>query len=440
MKNVLLRGTILLTLGGIFSRIIGFFYRIFLANTIGAEGMGIYQLIFPIYSVCFSLCASGIETAISKLTAEKYATGKPWESRPLLQTGISICLFLSLSCSILIYRHADSLALFFLKEPRCTELLKILSITVPFGTAQSCICGYYFGIHKAGIPAASQLAEQLVRVGSVCLLSHIYTTNQMKVSPALAVIGLVLGEVFSFIFTITCFSFHKKEKVQTEISQLLLYIQEILHLSAPLTISRICINLLTSLEATFIPHALKAYGMNGTDALSMYGVLTGMALPVIFFPSALTSSISLMLLPAVSNSYAGGQFHVLKNTVRKTFSFCAFLGGICFLFFLIFGQNLGNLFFSSSLAGNFISALSWICPFLYLNTTLNSVLNGLGKTATTFFTGTVSLFLRIGFISLIVPSFGIYGYFLGLLVSQLFVSILESLCLWKTFRKVSEGS
>ena len=72
-KNALLRGTLLLTAAGIISRIMGFFYRIFLANTIGAEGMGIYQLIFPIYSVCFSLCASGIETAVSKLTAAKYA-------------------------------------------------------------------------------------------------------------------------------------------------------------------------------------------------------------------------------------------------------------------------------------------------------------------------------------------------------------------------------
>ena len=434
MKNVLLRGTLLLTLAGILSRIIGFFYRIFLANTIGAEGMGIYQLIFPIYSVCFSLCASGIETAISKLTAEKYAIGKRTESNQLLQAGVCICLFLSLSCSILIYHYAKPLSLFFLKESRCTQLLKVLAVTIPFGTAQSCICGYYFGIHKASIPAASQLVEQLVRVGSVCLLAHIYSTNGMETSPVLAVIGLVLGEVFSFIFTITCFSFHKKEKFKTSLPKLLLYFQEILHLSTPLTISRLCINLLASLEATLIPHALKAYGMDGTNALSMYGILTGMALPMIFFPSAVTSSISLMLLPAVSNSYAGGQFQVLKNTVHKAFSFCIFLGFVCFLFFLVFGQNLGELLFSNSLAGKFITTLSWICPFLYLNTTLNSVLNGLGKTNITFFTGIISLFLRIGFIYLIIPSFGIYGYLLGLLSSQLWITFVGGYSLWKILR------
>ena len=84
MKKSLLRGALLLTIAGVITKIIGFFYRIFLANTIGAEGMGIYQLIFPIYSVCFSLCASGIETSISKLIAEKYATGKTQEAFPNL--------------------------------------------------------------------------------------------------------------------------------------------------------------------------------------------------------------------------------------------------------------------------------------------------------------------------------------------------------------------
>ena len=88
MRQLLLRGTLLLTIAGILSRIMGFFYRIFLANTIGAEGMGIYQLIFPIYSVCFSLCASGIETAVSKLTAEKYALGKYKEASDILKVGL----------------------------------------------------------------------------------------------------------------------------------------------------------------------------------------------------------------------------------------------------------------------------------------------------------------------------------------------------------------
>lgn len=434
MKNAFLRGTLLLTMAGLISRFMGFFYRIFLANTIGAEGMGIYQLIFPIYSVCFSLCASGIETAVSKLTAAKYAVGKPQEASGILKTALFITLTLSVSCSLIIFRYADVLAEVFLKEPRCEELLKILAVTIPFGTTQSCICGYYFGVHKAGVPSAAQLIEQGFRMSCVYLLYRIYTINGLEISPVIAVAGLVFGEFCALLFTITCFSFRPRQKTPYQFSKARDFLKEILTLSTPLTISRICINLLASLEATLIPNALKAYGMDSSTALSVYGILNGMALPFILFPNALTGSISMMLLPEVSEFQAGGQLEKLKGTVKKTFSFCLLLGCACLLFFLLFGNFLGKFVFSSSLAGDFITILAWICPFLYLNTTLNSVLNGLGKTNVTFFNGICGLFIRIGFVFFGVPHLGIHGYLFGLLASQLFVTCSALLSLRRSLR------
>ena len=425
LKNAFIRGTLLLTFAGLFSRFMGFFYRIFLANTIGAEGMGIYQLIFPIYSVCFSLCVSGIETAVSKLTSAKYAMGKPDDASSILKAGLFLTLTLSISCSLFLFSHAENLANVFLKEPRCTQLLRILAVTIPFGTTQSCICGYYFGIHKAAVPSFAQLIEQGIRMFSVFLLYKIYISNQIPLSPAIAVFGMVFGEVFSLLFTITCFSFYKKNFSRLFSKKILTHTKEILTLSTPLTVSRICINLLASLEATLIPNALKSYGMNVSSALSVYGTLTGMAMPFILFPTAFTGSLSLMLLPKVSELQAGGKTHLLKKTFKKTFRFCFLLGFSCLAFFLLFGKPLGNIVFSNVLAGSFIQTLAWICPFLYLSTTLNSILNGLGRTDITFFTGICGIFLRIAFIFFGVPVWGIQGYLFGLLFSQLFVTIFS---------------
>ena len=433
LKNMFLRGTLLLTAAGIISRIMGFFYRIFLANTIGAEGMGIYQLIFPIYSVCFSLCVSGIETAISKLTAAKYALGKEKEASDTLKIGLFTTLTLSICCSLIIYHYAPQIAEIFLKEPRCTGLLKILAFTIPFGTTQSCICGYYFGVHKAAVPSMAQLIEQLFRMGCVFLLYKIHLTNQMEISPALAVMGLVFGEFCSLLFTVTCFSFHPQKRLPLSLKNACIGLREILSLSTPLTISRICINLLASLEAALIPNALKAYGMNPSAALSIYGILNGMALPFILFPNALTGSIALMLLPAVSESQASGELNKLKTAIRKTFTFCILLGCLCLIFFLLFGNFLGKFIFSSSIAGSFLTVLAWICPFLYLNTTLNSVLNGLGKTNITFLLGITGLFIRIFFIFFIVPKIGIHGYLFGLLASQLFITFAGAFFLSTVF-------
>ena len=433
-KNAFIKGTLLLTFAGLFSRFMGFFYRIFLANTIGAEGMGIYQLIFPIYSVCFSLCASGIETAVSKLTSAKYACGNVKEVSGILKAGLFLTLTLSISCSLFIFYHAEHLANVFLKEPRCTELLKILAFTIPFGTTQSCICGYYFGIHKAAVPSFAQLIEQGVRILSVFLLYKIYTASHTPLTPVIAVLGMVFGEFFSLLFTITCFSFYQKKLPKLYTAKLFSHAREILTLSTPLTVSRICINLLASLEATLIPNALKSYGMNTASALSVYGTLTGMALPFILFPTAFTGSLSLMLLPKVSEFQASGQTYLLKDTTKKTFVFCFTLGFSCLAFFLLSGNFLGTFVFSSTLAGSFIQTLSWICPFLYLNTTLNSILNGLGRTDITFFTGICSIFLRIAFIFWGVPILGIQGYLWGLLVSQLFISVFSCTCLYRFFK------
>lgn len=435
LKKTFLRGTLLLTFAGLTSRIMGFFYRIFLANTIGAEEMGIYQLIFPIYSVCFSLCASGIETAISKLTAEKQALNKPQEAFGILKTGIFLSLLLSIGCSIFIYDHARFLAEHFLKDLRCEELLKLLALTIPFGTVQSCICGYYFGSHKAAVPSAAQLIEQTCRIGCVFFVYHICTINHLTVSSSIAVIGLIFGELCALLFTITCFSFRIPKKKTYPAAHYFHFTHEIFSLAVPLTTSRLCINLLASLEAALIPNALKAYGMDSASALSVYGVLNGMALPFILFPNALTSSLSIMLLPTVSESQVNGQLNSIKRIVQKIFSFCLLMGTSCLFFFLLFGNFLGKFIFSNELAGTFLTILAWICPFLYLNTTLNSILNGLGLTHITFSSGIISLFIRIGFICFSMPKLGIYGYFISLLISQLFVTTFGCFFLNRTFSK-----
>lgn len=433
LKNTFLRSTLLLTFAGILSRLLGFYYRIFLANTIGAEGIGIYQLIFPIYGLCFALCASGIETSVSKLTAEKYALGKQEEALGILKTAITITLTLALSCSLVLFQYAEPIAYFFLKESRCTTLLRLLALTIPLGTVQSCICGYYFGIHQATIPSFAQLVEQGFRIGFTILLYNIYKVNSLPISSILAVAGLVIGEFCSLLFTLTCFSFQKKIQWHLHTSHFFTYLREIYSLAAPLTISRISITFLAGFEATLIPTALRNYGMDSSLALSIYGILNGMALPFILFPNALTISLSIMLLPKISEFQISGQKDKLNTTIKKTFSYCLFLGIFSLLFFLIFGDFLGNLVFSNALAGNFITILAWLCPFLYLNTTLNGILNGLGRADLTFFNGVFSQILRIIFIIFLIPEIGIKGYLLGILTSQLFVTLSSTFALRKFF-------
>ena len=140
-KNHLLKGALLLTAAGVFSRIIGFFYRIFLSRTFGAEQMGIYELISPVLALSFALCTSAIQSSISKFTAAE-PEAAIYAKRRILLTGLSVSFVLSCLCTLFVWREADFISDFLLKETRCAPLLKIAALSFPAACIHSCINGY----------------------------------------------------------------------------------------------------------------------------------------------------------------------------------------------------------------------------------------------------------------------------------------------------------
>ncbi len=458
LSHPLVTGTVILTLTGLVSRFIGFFYRIFLSNVFGAEGMGIYQLISPVLALSFSLTVSGIQTAISKYVASETSTRDYKSSFRTLWAGFVLAMALSFACTFYIYLGADHIARVFLMEERTAPLLRIIALSIPMATVHSCINGYFYGIRKTAIPAFSQLSEQVCRVGSVYLIYFICKKHGLTPTISFAVVGLVIGESASMIVSVVAILarahqvfparthtvvrdssaflpeqkhslfFRPQHKAHPFSSVIGVYRRicgQLLRLAVPLSANRLVLNLLQSVEAIYIPNRLMAYGLTNADALSVYGVLTGMSLPLILFPSAITNSISVLLLPIVSEADASGDHAAVRRAIMTSIRCCLLLGFGCTAMFLICGRPAGRLLFHSELAGSFILTLSFICPFMYIASTLNSILNGLGKTIQTFLFSVVSLLLRLLFVFIAIPVYGIKGYLWGILASQM---LQTSLC------------
>lgn len=444
-KNPFLTGTLILTLAGFSSRLIGFFYRAFLSQTFGEEGMGIYQLLSPVMALSFSLTAAGIQTAVSKFTASEPTTKNYRTSLRVLAAGFLISMPLSVLCTAILYRYADGIAVSFLKEARSAPLLRIFALSIPFCSLHSLINGYFYGIKRAGIPAFTQIAEQLARVGSVFWLCAYLHSKGGTPQIGCAVVGLTVGECFSALlsFLILYARFFRLEHGDRKRSaaypsqkkygrtlscpeRLTTMLRKIFCLASPLTASRLAVNLLQSVEAVSIPICLVAHGFSQTQALSVYGVLTGMALPLIFFPTALINSACVLLLPVISEADETGRHDTIRSVVKRSVLYCALFGGLCTIFFLLFGQYAGILLFKSRMAGSFILTLSFICPLLYLSGALSSILHGLGKTGITFFSNLVSLSVRLLFVFRLIPRIGIQGYLYGMLLSQFLVTLLDA--------------
>lgn len=418
-----IHGTLLLTAAGVLSRILGFFYRIFLSNQIGAEGMGIYQLIFPVYGLCHAVGTASIQTAISRYTAYEYSSHSKKGARKTLYAGLTLSVLLSTILGILVYSFADPIATGFLQEERCLLLLQIMALSLPLGAVHSSINGYYYGLQKASVPAFSQLAEQLVRVFSVYLFTAISMEKNLPITPSLAVYGLLLGEAASVLYCLLALSLPSNptefSQKDTPASGFFLQLKRILLLAVPLSANRLLLNVLQSIEAVCIPTSLRRSGLSASASLEIYGIFTGMSMPFILFPSALTNSIAIMLLPAIARAQAAHDHQQVRHLSGLAIRYSLMIGILFTGIFFFYGRELGSLIFHNQTAGTYICTLSWLCPFLYLTTTAGSILNGLEKTGLTFLHSILALTIRILFVCFVIPKTGILGYLWGLLISQL---------------------
>ncbi len=416
MKKQLLKGTIILAGAGIVTRMIGFAYRVFLAGAIGETKLGVYQLVFPVYSLCFTLYAAGIQTAVSQIISHEKKEDHPG----IIKSALALSLGTAITLSVLLYAGADYVAVAFLGSKEAAELLRILSVLFPFCGVTSIINGYFYGISDAKKPAVSQIAEQLCRVGFVFLIS--FAVLDGGTSPACAVWGLVAGELAANFYNLRqLWRLVPPGKIRRGKIRL----KRLLTLSLPLTGNRLVLSLLSSVESVLIPAMLMRYGHAPADALAIFGVLTGVVMPFVMFPGTLTNSLSVLLLPAISQAAGAGQSGQVRRAAEQTLRYSLLLGVLTGALFLNYGLDIGTLLFQSENAGKLLTALAFLCPFLYASTTLNSIINGLGKTAVTFLNSVLGLSLRIGFLVVVTPRHGIYGYLGGMIASQILICLLD---------------
>ncbi|MCD8011178.1 MAG: polysaccharide biosynthesis protein [Lachnospiraceae bacterium] len=467
----LVAGTLILTVTGLLSRLLGFAYRIYLSRAIGAEALGLYQMISPVSGICFALCCGPIQTAISRFSAQAGARYQQTGARRAFLAGLLLSEALAFSSALILFHSAGFCAEFLLGGPRVGRLLQFLALSLPLSAGHAAINGYYYGKQKTAVPAVSQLVEQIVRVGSVWLLIKWLGAGERAIAGSVAAWGRVIGELAAlavtfFAFRVTLYrenvsclrirpspqeepcprqsvsgsesGFHTQKSPEKASAarrhSLLPEIHRILTMALPLTANRLVLGLLQSVEAACIPGRLQAYGLSQSEAVSLYGVLTGMALPFIFFPSALTNSVAVMLLPSVAEAQSLQDHSRIRRASDRSICFSLYLGILCTGLFTLCGYQLGTVFFANETAGQYITILGWLCPFLYLSTTSASILNGMGRTGTTFCIHLTGILIRLAFVLLLIPRWGMRACLLGMLAGELADSGLCLLALRREIR------
>ena len=429
-RKAIITGTIILTAANLITKCMGFFNRVYLSNTIGAEGIGLYQLILPVYGLAWSITSAGFTTAISHLTAREHIRGQSGNIGRIVKQSVLISLGVSIFVSLLLFCFSEEISLIFLKDSRAVHPLQLLAIAVPFMSTGSCLRGFFLGLQETFIPALSQILEQSIRILTVYLLADTFVPLGLTSACMAAVGGILLGEFASCIFTAWNYLHYKRNHhfIRKPTLSSSAALSMILATALPLSASRISASLLGTAENLLIPRQLHLHGQNTAQALATYGELTGMAIPLILLPSACLMAASVSLVPEISEASAIRQDIRIGKTISATFLFTSIVGFGAAALFGVFPKEICYIVYNRPALGQVLFPLAFLCPVLYAQTTLNGLLNGLGEQFFLFWNNMLSSIISIAIIWFAMPVYGIAAFLAGWFFSLLF-SVMTALFL-----------
>lgn len=364
-----------------------------------------------------AISASGIQTAISRYVASSKQPTK------YLWCGMFLSVTMSGLFTVFIYQLAPWIASDILGESRATDLLRIVCLAFIPSAIHACFNGYYYGKKNSIPPSVCQIAEQIARIFGTFLIYYVLQEENRPLEPIHAVWGLVIGELAGLLVNVTTYLLIKpKESTALDLNRLIQPIKVLGIMAIPLTMNHVLMTLSHSLEHVLLPQQLVAFGYSSDEALGHFGILTGMALSVIFFPSAITNSLSVLLLPRISETKARGDICSVLDTIKGALCCGVALGSLCTFLFLFSADWFGSFVFQSTLAGFYIRILSILCPFMYTSSLLSSIVNGLGYASLTLACNLTGCAIRILAIWLLVPTYGMYAYIISMIVAAVVVT------------------
>jgi len=428
MRKSIVNKIMVITLSSFIIKVLGFVFRIYLSNTVGPEGMGLYQLVLSVYALGATVSTSGISTAISRLTAiyEKNA-------KKILKTGIIITQLISFGVALTVYFGAEYIGVNFIKDIRTVSSVRTVALSFPAIALFASLSGYFNGLTKVKYPMRGQIAEQIVRILFIFSLISRAMANGIESALKITSWGIVLGEYLSMIYLYE--KYRRNLRNQGEVYIRRGFFKDIIKISLPVSVNGYFQSFLHTVESMVIPGKFILYGYTHKEALSFLGMIKGMAMPLIFFPTVILSAVSTISLPHISKAQSKNDREGIKRAVKKSLTLAFITGLMVMIIFLFFSDKICVVIYKSTEVADTLKSLSLLVPVMYINIVTNGILNGLGKQFFLMIFGVISGAVRIAMICIFIPSLGFQGYILSTVICEAFMTICMLFKLYKTVRK-----
>ena len=430
-KNLLIN-VILLTSSTMLIGFVSMAFRVYLSNKIGAEGMGLYQLIMSINIVCQTLAISGIRVTMTRLIAEELGKGNHSLIKNIVLKGLIYTLIFSVSTGVLLYNTADFISMAWIQDERAIIPLKILSCSLPFVGISCCLNGYFYGCRKVIKSVSADIIETLVMITIVSIFITSFSTDRLDFTCALITVGSSIGNICSAFYAYILYIFEKRHiSFPVQYKNNRFPFSKIIRISIPIAFSAYIQTILKALEDILIPKSLRLYGSTSSTSLSIFGMVKGMAMPLLTFPSIFLASFSTLIIPEIAEANALNKNIRVNYIISKVFKFTLLLAIFSTGLFIAFSQELGVILFNNEEVGYLLKVLSPLIPFIYLDRIVDGSLNALDMQVTTLKYNIIDMFVRISAISILIPRYGIKGFILVLFIST---TLNTSLGLYKILK------
>lgn len=412
-KRVFIGNAVILTASAVVLRLSGIWYRAFICGQIGASGMGVYQLILSVFILGITACTSGIGFAVTRLVAEGYSP----------RIAVRKCLAAGLALSALavagLFFASDFIAGDLIGSKDASLALKLLLPGLPFIAAGACFRGYFLAIRNTIVPVLGEFLEQGVTIGSALVLIQ-FTGHPLES----LMISTTVGEIVSFLYISVLYAFFVRKRTGNANKSRGIF-RSILHIAAPVLCGSFFRSLLSSTENMLIPKGLKKSGANEESSLAQYGMMQGMVMPILFFPSAFLSSLSMLLIPEMAEANANGKRETIQKAASRAIRFTLTFSFFVTTLLIVFADDLGKAIYSSNEMGDILRIMAPIVPLMYLDSVVDGMLKGLDQQLYSLKYNFSDSVMRVLLIAVTLPLFGMKAYMVILFLSEIFNASLS---------------
>jgi len=378
MKRHLLYNTALLTASSILMQGIGMAFQVWLVGRIGAAGIGLYQLVLSVTGLCATFAISGIRFASTRLVAEELGMERPGGVRAAMGRCLAYGAFFGAAAGFILWELAEPVGFLWIGDARTVRSLRLSAVSMPCISLCSSMSGYFTACGRVWKPTLIHLIEQLSGIALVAFFLGLAPAGDIEKSCAAVTLGRVAADVLSLALMALAYLLDRRgHYANTGAGGQLT--GRMLHIAVPLALSAYARSALTTLQHLLVPRGLKKAGYSANSALSGYGTIQGMVLPVIFFPSCIMGAAAELIVPELTASQVREDQAGIRKTVRSLLRLSVLFSLAVSLFLFLSADALGMVIYGSRDAGRYIRILAPLVPVMYTDMGVDGCLKGLGQ-------------------------------------------------------------